>query len=568
MTTGLDARRAQKASGVHYTPPVLAEFVARKLAEACQVTNPSILDPAIGDGELLLALIRALDTHGKYASAIVGYDTDPAAIEAANHRIATAASASAPTIVSMDFLQVALRGAQASDEDLFAPGDVPLFDLIIANPPYVRTQVLGSEEAQRIAAVFRLSGRVDLYFAFLIGIAHVLKPGGLAGVIVSNRFMTTRAGAVVRRSLRQMFEIVHVWDLGDTRLFEAAVLPAVLLLRRRSDSLVPDRAGFTAIYSAPELEATVSCADPLAALLHTGPVRLPQGTYEVRHGELYMSQAAHAVWRLSSGETDTWLATVEAHTHCSFGDIGRIRVGVKTTADRIFIRSDWLEFSEEGRPELLRPLTTHHAGRRYRALPPIYSILYPHEKVQGKRRAVDLSSYPRTASYLSQHRAVLESRQYVVEAGRQWYEIWVPQDPDLWALPKLVFRDISERPTFWVDLDGTVVNGDCYWMVPRQGQEEDLLWLALAVANSSFIEVFYDRRFNNKLYAGRRRFMTQYVEQFPIPTPNTEVVRQIVASTKRIWQTGMDHGEEADLDGLVWSAFGLTAEKRCRQGNL
>ena len=38
--------------------------------------------------------------------------------------------------------------------------------------------------------------------------------------------------------------------------------------------------------------------------------------------------------------------------------------------------------------------------------------------------------------------------------------------------------------------------------------------LLLAVANSSFITKFYDIAFHNKLYAGRRRFMTQYVKKF------------------------------------------------------
>ena len=68
-----------------------------------------------------------------------------------------------------------------------------------------------------------------------------------------------------------------------------------------------------------------------------------------------------------------------------------------------------------------------------------------------------------------------------------------------------------------MDLDGTIVNGDCYWLAATDDKTTVLLWLALAVGNSSFIEAFYDRRFNNKLYAGRRRFITQYVEHFPIP---------------------------------------------------
>src|SRR5207302_8684492 len=93
------------------------------------------------------------------------------------------------------------------------------------------SQVLGAAQGQSLAKQFGLAGRVDLYHAFILGMTEVLKPGGTAGVIVSNRFMTTKSGASVRRVLRQALDICHVWDLGDTKLFGAAILPAVLLLR-------------------------------------------------------------------------------------------------------------------------------------------------------------------------------------------------------------------------------------------------------------------------------------------------------------------------------------------------
>ena len=58
-----------------------------------------------------------------------------------------------------------------------------------------------------------------------------------------------------------------------------------------------------------------------------------------------------------------------------------------------------------------------------------------------------------------------------------------PQDPKVWKKAKIVFRDIAKHPTFWLDLNGTVVNGDCYWI--SCSEENELTWLALAVGNSS-----------------------------------------------------------------------------------
>ena len=97
-------------------------------------------------------------------------------------------------------------------------------------------------------------------------------------------------------------------------------------------------------------------------------------------------------------------------------------------------------------------------------------------------------------------------------------------------------------------------------MIADSTNNSDLLWLALAVGNSSFIETFYDRRFNNKLYAGRRRFMTQYVEKFPLPEPESEVGQEIIDAVKTIFEaTPSSEAEKLEvvLDGLVWKAFGV-----------
>ena len=130
-----------------------------------------------------------------------------------------------------------------------------------------------------------------------------------------------------------------------------------------------------------------------------------------------------------------------------------------------------------------------------------------------------------------------------------------------------MFRDIAQDPTFWIDLDGSLVNGDCYWLTTEDPTESNLLWLAAAIGNSSFIQRFYDYRFQNKLYAGRRRFMTQYVEQFPLPNPSHEVSNTIISKAKKVYASvGTEEGNrlEEELDQLVWEAFGLSVEEITR----
>lgn len=559
----------EKAGGVTYTPSGLADFVADQIVQSADLSGASetlrILDPAVGDGALLFSLLERLQGRVNLPISVYGFDTDQKALAQASRRLASAFPSATLHLEKGNFLEYVLAQANPDAPSLFNSTEAPKFDLIIANPPYVRTQIMGAKQAQSLAEAFGLSGRVDLYYAFLIGIAQVLRSGGIAGVIVSNRFMTTKGGASVRQALRTRFALRHVWDLGDTKLFDAAVLPAVILAEGRNghESSSP---AFTSIYETGG-EPSATASDPITALAHNGVVATDDGRrFQVQHGILDTSGGLDAVWRVATGVSDSWLATVATHTWGTFRDIGKIRVGVKTCADKVFIRKDWQKLPSEMQPELLRSLTTHHIARRFKAMSSDHprSILYPHEVIQGRRSAIDLGPYPRSLAYLEAHRSILEGRSYVLEAGRKWYEIWVPQDPEAWSATKLVFRDISEVPTFWIDQSGSIVNGDCYWMIAEKSGTDELLWLAAAVANSTFIEAFYDHRFNNKLYGGRRRYITQYVEQFPLPDPESSVGREIITLAQTLYSV-VDAPEagalEDQLNRLVWKAFGLPIEE-------
>lgn len=549
--------RSRKEKGAHYTPVELSVFVAKQIAAHLPSGNAlRVLDPAVGDGALLHSLAGTLGNEHHYE----GFDIDAPALQQADKILGTHIPRDHFTLHHSDFL--ARYGG--ADDDFFHTPPKPEYDVAISNPPYVRTQVLGASASQRLASVFNHTGRVDLYFAFLACITLALKPGGIAGIIVSNRFMTTKAGSSVRAGLLRDFDILHIWDLGDTKLFEAAVLPVVLILRKKTKIGSPaPPPKFSTIYTT-SLPAAAKADSVYSALEQQGCVDVRGTTYQVSQGTLE-THRTDDVWRLASEQGDAWLERVEQNTFKTFGEIGKIRVGVKTTADNVFI-GNWKDTPKQDRPELLRPLITHHVAERFHA---DFSrsgreMLYTHEIREGKRQAVELGQYPIASRYLETHRAQLEGRRYVIEANRKWYEIWVPQNPASWEQPKLIFTDISEKPTCWIDLTGAVVNGDCYWMTPTRPQDSDLLWLALAVGNSKFIETFYDHRFNNKLYAGRRRFMTQYVEQFPIPDPANLSSKKLISLAKEIHRLKPTEDTarlEAECEALIEDAFGVTVEK-------
>lgn len=559
-----------KAGGVHYTPPELAAFMA---AEALEVLGDReavrILDPACGNAELLAAIVDS--APGSWSLEVVGCDLDEEALAAADTRFTEMSRPRMTwTFEKCDFLAEAARVRQ-SKEVLFAEPAPPAlqapFDLVIANPPYVRTQVLGADEARRLGDSFGLSGRVDLYHAFAVAMTEALGDSGCLVLLCSNRFMTTRTGSSLRAYFESELDLHAVYDLGDTKLFGAAVLPAVIAARRQSSGGAQQSTGsaqvarMTSVYESDSHSDGSEVMSVLAALRdgHVGGVVAGAKAYEVRRGELRLDQRGRRPWVLASGE-DGWIARVDQATAMRFGEVGKIRVGIKTTADPVFISSAWDQLAEDApEEELLLPLLTHHVAEKWRTGEPAHRVLYPYDLTKEKRTPLDLAEFPRATQYLNEHRERLEGRRYVVEGGRRWWEIWVPQRPSHWAAPKIVFPDISDKPRFFLDRTGAVVNGDCYWVALTSESSVRLGHLMMAVANSSLGTRYYDRVCGNKLYSGRRRYITQYVERFPIPDPETPEAAKIVDLVSSLVSGDCDDvaGVEGEIDALVWRSFGF-----------
>jgi adenine-specific DNA-methyltransferase len=557
-----------KERGAHYTPPDLARFLAANVvSHVPPLIALRILDPACGDGELLEAVAVHLPSDVRRTSTFFGMENDDHALADTRRRLSLLPDPPRVELIHTDFLAwtQTFRQPRMFEEERDRP---ERFDIVIANPPYVRTQVLGADIAKQLSVSYGLTGRVDLYHAFALAMTHVLKEGGVLGLLCSNRFLSVQSGASLREVLIDSYELHDIFDLGDTKLFEAAVLPAIVVGTRRTGN-EKSYCRFTKIYELHDkkIKETVGFPDALSAINAQieGIVHVKGHDYRIERGTLASPAEPSEPWRISSPERESWLARIKLFAPKTFADLVKIRVGVKTTADNVFIRDDWETLPYQLRPEeeLLRPLLSNDVAEQWWPTQPERQpyILYTHTVESGRRSPIDLEKYPRTKRYFEAHREQLSSRKYVIEAGRRWYEIWVPQNPDDWQKPKVVFSDISRTPRFFLDKGGSVVDGNCYWFT---ADNEDCLYLLLAVANSSFILRYYDLVCGNRLYAGRRRFITQYVERFPVPRLDSTIAQRIIAATRRLCESGPDSKAtrqlSAAIDWDVWNSLGLSEE--------
>jgi hypothetical protein len=101
------------------------------------------------------------------------------------------------------------------------------FDWVMGNPPYIRIQALrefSSQETDIIRENYSVveKGNPDIYVAFIRRSLDKLKPGGVLGIIVSNKFMVTDYGAPIRKELTEKAFVDYIVDFGDKQVFEGA----------------------------------------------------------------------------------------------------------------------------------------------------------------------------------------------------------------------------------------------------------------------------------------------------------------------------------------------------------
>jgi len=116
------------------------------------------------------------------------------------------------------------------------------FDIALENPPYVRQELF--KEAKPILRrnfppVYVSSA--DLYVYFFARTHQILRPGGTACVISSNKWLKAGYGEPLRRFFAESAWVASVVDFGHAKQIfqEADVFPSILVFRKPTAKAPP-----------------------------------------------------------------------------------------------------------------------------------------------------------------------------------------------------------------------------------------------------------------------------------------------------------------------------------------
>ncbi|MDR2391743.1 MAG: Eco57I restriction-modification methylase domain-containing protein, partial [Planctomycetota bacterium] len=111
------------------------------------------------------------------------------------------------------------------------------FDLVLANPPYVRHELLDERTKEKLRDFYGRSvyaGTADLYCYFYARGVELLRPGGVLAFISSNKWFKAGYGKKLRGWLGEKCSIRSVVDFGDLPVFEnTAAYPMIFVAGKK-----------------------------------------------------------------------------------------------------------------------------------------------------------------------------------------------------------------------------------------------------------------------------------------------------------------------------------------------
>jgi hypothetical protein len=570
----------------------LPEGAAERLGRALDAVR--IGDPAVGAGALLVGAMQeiALLREGLYAATdsarpdgrqraawrrriagrnLYGLDVDPDAVTICRLRLWLVQATNDPARASglRGSRHVSVGDALAGAISIAAGGALPLtsddrragdsaawpalcpevfagrrpgFDIVLANPPYVRQERLDTAGKERYARAFPevYDGGADLLVFFHARALQILRPGGRLAVVSSNKYLRAAYGARLRHFLSARLDAGRVLDFGDLPVFGAAAYPAVLTGRRRPvpgppsplriDDLTARVRQALGSAGRPITSATVGRAleileDCIRRQDHDTADRPPvRGRADGQERVL-----ARLIERLM--DEGTPLETVAR---------GRLYRGVLTGLNAAFVIDEATRdrLAADGRGAgIIRPWLRGRDIGRWRAEPSGLYVIFA-------RQGVDIDRYPAVRDHLGRWRTALEPKAARGQPGPgrkpgpyRWYEI---QDSVAYhqefARPKVLLPHFLRRPAFAYDTAGRLHNNAASFCIapPRITAllNSTAGWLLLAAMGT-------------RLQNGYTQLFVQFYRRFPVPPAMAR-----------------DSAEAARLDGLVLSlAAGRAADE-------
>lgn len=440
------------------------------------------------------------------------------------------------------------------------------FDIVIANPPYVRQEQIKERKPALAKRYSTYTGTADLYVYFYERAVQLLRTGGVLTFISSNKFFRAGYGQKLRGYLATGATIHQVIDFGDAPLFTAIAYPSIVIAQKAAPPA--DHQLLALSWNPAErLEALPRItADAHAAIAQRTPA-----------APLVLQRSLTAEgWRLEGAATQRLLEKLRRAGQ-PLGDYvgGRFYRGVGTGFNEAFVIDEVtrnrLIAEHSSSAEVIKPFLRGRDVKRWRVQPqsmwliflPWHFPLHTNASIKEASKEAErefAKSYPAIYNHLLSFKPDLEARDKT-ETGikYEWYALqrWRPESWQEFERPKIVYPDIYEHQSFAYDKNKFFMSNTCYF-IPT-----DEVWMT-GLLNSTAVEWFYSLT-SNRIRGGYLRAFSDYMGLIPIPpsadtAPLRGLVERVLALKAKNPKADVSDVER-EIDERVYALYGLDVDE-------
>ena len=431
------------------------------------------------------------------------------------------------------------------------------FDVVIANPPYVRQEEF-KEIKEDLALQYECyKGTSDLYTYFYERGIQLLKPGGTLTYISSNKYFRAGYGEKLREYLTRNMKMHALIDFGDAPVFKAIAYPSVIVATKKP--------------SEGHSEPKSPSEGYIQALTITSEEQLERFEETFRATAITMQQSDLSAegWRIEDRTVLDLLEKIKrAGVPLEEYVDGKIYRGITTGFNDAFVIDDetkrQLIKEDKKSADVIKPFLRGRDIKRYAIEDSgLWLIYVPYKWTDSNRGKMEpekcfKKEYSAIHSHLKNFEAKLKARD---DQGDYWWEMRPCKYLAEFEKPKLMLPDISPRSNFILDKNqGYYCVNTAYIIVKAEP------WL-LGILNSSLTTYFYSK-LSATVRGGYLRFIDQYIQQIPIAEPTEsqrweieELVGKILNAKKKDAQANT-FSLESKIDAIVYEMYGLTEEER------
>ncbi len=492
------------SSGTVYTKAWVVDFMLDRVGYTADrdLASLKVLEPSCGCGAFLGTIVRRLCSsahrHGRFAEdlvgCILGVDIDPGSIAACRDSIAC-------VLISEGFSREdseSLARSWTSCGD-FLLGSYTGYDIVIGNPPYIRSEGL-SEESRRAYAdkLKTVTMGTDLFVGFIENGLDCLSATGKLCFICADRWMQNRYGSSLRQLITEQYSMELICRMHGVDAFESEVsaYPAVTIIgkdRSAGCRYAVCREGFDGSHIR-SLES---------ALDGSGDAEGPFSVSDISVG-------GRGPWVLAEPQKASLVEEFRLRFPTIEDSGVRIGIGVATGRDSVFITD------REGlvEPDRMLPLIMKRDIRGGSMPPaPMHWLVNPWD---DEGRLIELAEHPMTRSYLESNRDSLMSRHVAKKDASKWYRTIDKVNPLLRAMPKLLMQDMSPRPDPYYDDGRFYPCHNMYWLASDRWDMKVLGGILISDQIESFIDAVCVKMRGNTM-----RCQAQYIRMLHIPYPES-----------------------------------------------